>query len=115
MEAVKRKAFVELIQIRGRFPSGGQISLTGVDPFYAMPFRIGVVCAALGGSGLAANDLWALKSGHRQKVSVNARSAAASLLPANGLNDKMTLPGSRAPLGPFLTKDRGLLLPHFEF
>src|SRR6516225_10312105 len=44
------------------------------------PFRIGVAgAAALAATGLAASDLWELRTGRRQDVAVDLRQAAASL------------------------------------
>jgi crotonobetainyl-CoA:carnitine CoA-transferase CaiB-like acyl-CoA transferase len=52
----------------------------GVDPILPTPFKIGETsAAALGAIGLAAADLWQLRTGHGQQVSVNARRATASL------------------------------------
>ena len=52
----------------------------GADPVLPTPFRIGTAAAAaLGAVGLAATDLWELRSGRRQAISVDLRRAAASL------------------------------------
>lgn len=52
----------------------------GSDPILPTPFRIGEASAApLAAVGLAAADLWELRTGRRQEVAVNARQAAASL------------------------------------
>jgi crotonobetainyl-CoA:carnitine CoA-transferase CaiB-like acyl-CoA transferase len=52
----------------------------GADPVLPTPFRIGeTAAAALAATGLAAADLWELKSGRRQAVAVDLRQAAASL------------------------------------
>src|SRR6185295_3945231 len=50
------------------------------DPILPTPFRIGETsAAALGAVGLAASDLWELRTGRSQKVAVDTRQATASL------------------------------------
>ena len=52
----------------------------GTDPVLPTPFRIGVAGAAtLAATGLAAADLWEIRSGRRQDVAVDLRRATASL------------------------------------
>ncbi len=52
----------------------------GDDPVLPTPFRIGAAgAAALAATGLAAADLWELRSGRRQEVAVDLRQAVASL------------------------------------
>ena len=52
----------------------------GLDPVLPTPFRIGAAGAAtIAAQGLAAAELWELRSGRRQKVAVDLRQAAASL------------------------------------
>jgi crotonobetainyl-CoA:carnitine CoA-transferase CaiB-like acyl-CoA transferase len=52
----------------------------GSDPVLPTPFRIGVAGAAtLAATGLAAADLWQMRSGRDQQVTVDLRQAAASL------------------------------------
>jgi crotonobetainyl-CoA:carnitine CoA-transferase CaiB-like acyl-CoA transferase len=81
MRAVEQtNAFAELMAIRsGEVPAAGEVSITGADPFYRTPFRIGeTMAAALVARGVAANDLWELRTGHRQTISVDVRAAAAT-------------------------------------
>jgi crotonobetainyl-CoA:carnitine CoA-transferase CaiB-like acyl-CoA transferase len=50
------------------------------DPILRTPFRIGEAStAALAATGLAAANLWELRSGRRQEIAVDTRQAAASL------------------------------------
>ena len=58
-----------------------QVEITGgADPVLPTPFRIGAAgAAALAATGLAAADLWELRTGRRQDVSVDLRQAVASL------------------------------------
>src|SRR5215813_3088917 len=52
----------------------------GADPVLPTPFRIGAAGAAtLAATGLAAADLWELRTGRRQAVAVDLRQAVASL------------------------------------
>ncbi len=52
----------------------------GTDPILPTPFRIGETSsAALAAVGLAISDLWELRTGRRQEVSVDTRQATASL------------------------------------
>ena len=57
------------------------VSFTGgADPVLPTPFRIGMAgSATIAASGLAAAELWALRSGRRQSVAVNLRQSAACL------------------------------------
>jgi crotonobetainyl-CoA:carnitine CoA-transferase CaiB-like acyl-CoA transferase len=58
-----------------------EVEITGgADPILPTPFRIAPPgAAALAATGLAAADLWELRSGRRQEVSVDLRQAVASL------------------------------------
>ncbi len=58
-----------------------QVEITGgADPVLPTSFRIGAAgAAALAATGLAAADLWELRGGRRQDVSVDLRQAVASL------------------------------------
>lgn len=52
----------------------------GLDPILPTPFRIGTAGAAtVAATGLAAADLWELRTGRRQQVAVDVRQATASL------------------------------------
>ncbi len=60
---------------------GRAVEITGgADPVLPTPFRIGAAgAAALAATGLAAADLWELRTGRRQDVAVDLRQAVASL------------------------------------
>ncbi len=52
----------------------------GTDPVLPTPFRVGTAGAAsLAATGLAAAELWQMRTGRRQQVAVDLRQAAASL------------------------------------
>src|SRR5437016_2466466 len=57
------------------------VEVTGdADPILPTPFRIGETsAAALAAVGLAASDLWELRTGRRQEVAADTRQATASL------------------------------------
>jgi crotonobetainyl-CoA:carnitine CoA-transferase CaiB-like acyl-CoA transferase len=61
-------------------PLSGEVSISGRDPIWAARYPIGesaaVVLAAI---GVAANDLWELRTGRRQRIRLDVRRAAASL------------------------------------
>jgi crotonobetainyl-CoA:carnitine CoA-transferase CaiB-like acyl-CoA transferase len=74
--------------LRSILPAGGRpveqartVEITGgLDPVLPTPFKIGeCAAAALAATGLAAADLWELRTGRRQSVAVDLRQATASL------------------------------------
>src|SRR6516165_7174015 len=70
-----RRAFAELAP-----PTADQVAITGTDPVFSTRFKIGETCAAvLAGVGVAVADLWELRTGRRQKVSIDVRHAATGL------------------------------------
>ena len=74
-------ALNELIALAGLpQPAAGQVRIEGNDPVLPTRYRIGAAgAAALAATGLAADDLWTLRGGRRQQVSVDVRAAVASL------------------------------------
>jgi crotonobetainyl-CoA:carnitine CoA-transferase CaiB-like acyl-CoA transferase len=79
---MSQAALSTLLPLAGWAPERGQdVDFThGIDPILRTPFRVGEAgAAALGAVGLAAADLWALRTGHQQRVEINTRQAAASL------------------------------------
>jgi crotonobetainyl-CoA:carnitine CoA-transferase CaiB-like acyl-CoA transferase len=119
-------AFDEVMAIRGRgVPAAGEVDIAGQDPVVSTRFRIGEVCAAvLGGVGVAASDIWELKTGRRQQAAINVRHAAAGLRSTNYLQrpgpDGAYKPvvsesheAMRRITQPWPTKDGRFVLPHF--
>jgi hypothetical protein len=119
-------AFEEVMAIRGNgLPRDGEVDITGADPVFSTSFKIGETCATvLAGVGVAASDIWALKTGRRQNAGIDARHAAAALRSANYLQR----PGPAGAFGPLVnehqaamhkitqpwpTKDGRWFLPHF--
>ena len=74
-------SFKEVMDIRGgELPSENDVKITGHDPVYSTPFKISETCASvLAGIGVAAADIWEIKTGKRQTISVDTRHAAATL------------------------------------
>ena len=119
-------AFEEVMAIRGMgMPAPGEATITGADPVYSTPFKIGETCAAvLAGVGVAASDLWELKTGRRQSVEIDARRAAAALRSstymqrpdASGAFQNVVNANHEAMIQitqPWPTKDGRWFLPHF--
>jgi crotonobetainyl-CoA:carnitine CoA-transferase CaiB-like acyl-CoA transferase len=121
-------AFDELMAIRAlNAPVEGEVTITGADPFYKTPFRIGETAASvLAATGVAANDLWALRGGQRQNVSVAVREAAATLRVVDytmkrgddGTYSRMQMSDSMRHMmtitQPWPTADGRYVLPHFN-
>lgn len=73
-------AIQELLSLRGLVDPTEELLLSGADPFYKTPLKVGEsVAAALAMVGIAANDLWELRQKERQQLSIDVRHAAASL------------------------------------
>ena len=119
-------AFKEVMEIRGEgLPVDGEVEITGADPVLSTRFKIGEVCASvLAGIGVAVSDIWALKTGRRQKAAIDVRRAAATLRSTR----YMQRPGTDGAFElvvnkkheamikitqPWPTKDGRWFLPHF--
>ncbi|MFT8675458.1 MAG: CoA transferase [Acetobacter sp.] len=74
-------AFTELMAIRGlTAPAPGEVTLQGQDPIFETPYRVGETMAQIfAACGVAANDLWAIRSGRRQSVGISVSAAAATV------------------------------------
>jgi len=74
-------AIVRAVELAGlRMPPGWDYEVAGADPVLRSPHHLGegaAVARLL--SGLAAAELWRLRTGRRQRVAVDVRHAAASL------------------------------------
>ncbi len=119
-------AFSELMAIRGG-AAPAEVSITGADPFFRTPFRIGeTVACVLAASGVAASDLWEHRTGRRQQVEIAVPEAAASLHVVNytmqrgedGAYQSMPTSDSMVHMAsitqPWPTADGRWLLPHFN-
>lgn len=119
-------AFSEILAIRALSPpAADEVDIVGADPVLATPFKIGECCASvLAGVGVAVSDIWEMKTGRRQKVSIDISRAAAALKSARYL-EQATPDGTFASVvnkareatakmtDPWPTKDGRHFLPHF--
>ena len=90
----------------------------GTDPVLPTPFRVGVAGAAtLAATGLAAADLWELRTGRQQKVSVDLRQATASLRSGHymKLGDGELSAGRNSIMGVYPSKDGRWSYLHCNF
>ncbi|MDX2156668.1 MAG: CoA transferase [Hyphomicrobiaceae bacterium] len=118
--------FEEVMAVRGRgMPQAGEVMITGADPVLSSRFRIGDTCAAvLGGVGVAVNDIWEMRAGRRQAVTIDVRHAAAGLRSTSYLQ-RPDAAGVFRPVvsesheamrritQPWPTRDGRFVLPHF--
>ena len=89
MDLKANTAFMELMDIRGSHPEEHEVTITGADPFFASPFKIGETLAgALAARAVAANDLWELRTGRRQKIEVDVNAAAATALGGGSMTQR---------------------------
>ena len=75
------ESLVKLVRLAG-LPAAAadSVEITGADPVFPTRYRLVTPGAAvMAAAGLAAAELWRLKSGRTQRVSVDARAAAAAL------------------------------------
>lgn len=125
----KISAFDELMGIRaGQQLAPNEVSFTGDDPLFVSPFRIGRTLAhALAARSVAANDLWQLKTGRRQSISIDAKAAAATALGGEDMTLVRDHSGQYRPAPisedvehmvaltqPWLTADDRWFVPHFN-
>ena len=90
----------------------------GSDPILPTPFRIGVAGAAtLAATGLAAAQLWEMRTGRRQQVAVDLRQAPASLRSGHymSLGDGTVSTARNPIMGVYPTKDGRWSYIHANF
>lgn len=87
----------------------GEAEITGTDPVLPTRFPIGLAAAAaLAAGGIAASRLWELRTGRHQRVRVDVRAAAASLLSFAFLRAEREIPlrdTSRATVALYPARD----------
>ncbi len=120
-------AFSELMSIRAGTPlDKDEVRVTGSDTLFNTPFKVGETAAALlAARGVAANDLWQLRTGRRQKISIDMRAAAATSLAGSDMTQQRCADGFYRPIAvseamkhmvaltqPWQTADGRWLLPH---
>ncbi len=119
-------ALDEVLAVRGMTPPpADEITIAGADPILDTRFMIaGNLAAVQAGIGVAVSDLWELKTGRRQRATVDVRHAAAGIRSAyrlqrpdaNGafkdvVNSEHD--ATRTIAQPWPTKDGRWFLPHF--
>ena len=79
------EALNEIWQMTGSDASAlDNIKLTGEDPVLSSIFRVGTAASAtIGAASLAAAEIWRLRTGNRQEVSLNCRDAAIAFCSEN--------------------------------
>jgi hypothetical protein len=112
--------------VRGRgMPERGEVTIVGSDPVLATRFKVAETCsAAVAAVGVAVSDIWELKTGRRQKVTIDARLTAAGLRSSgyiqrpgpdgvfrNVVNEEHE--AMRRITQPWPTRDGRWFLPHF--
>ncbi len=114
--------------IRGGQLARDEVTISGSDPLFVSPFRIGATLAgALAARAVAANDLWELRTGRRQSIDVDVRAAAATALGGEDMTLVRDATGEYrpAPLSPdvehmvsltqpWQTADNRWFVPHFN-
>ena len=119
-------ALDEVLAVRGRAaPAADEITITGADPILDTRFKIaGNLAAVQAGIGVAVSDLWELKTGRRQRATVDVRHAAAGIRSAYRLQRpdasgvfkdvvNSEHDATRTIAQPWPTKDGRWFLPHF--
>ena len=93
------------------------VDISGADPVLPTRYLLGTAgAAALGALGLAVARLWELRTGRRQRVSVDLRAAAVSLRSARYLRiDGKPLPPPWDPLSGFYPVHDGWISIHCNF
>jgi crotonobetainyl-CoA:carnitine CoA-transferase CaiB-like acyl-CoA transferase len=124
----KASALDELLAIRdGDIAIRKEVTMAGHDPFYPTPFRVGESAgAALAAVGVAASDIWLMRTGRRQHVHVDVREAAATLRTVDytrapnhkGEYEHVAIPQAMSHMltvtQPWRTADGRWFLPHFN-
>ena len=96
-----------------------EVEITGpADPILPTPFRLAETSTAtLAAVGLAASDLWALRTGRPQKVSIDTRQATASLRSGHYLkiDGAAVSPAPNAVMGMYPAKNGRWSYVHANF
>ena len=122
-----KASFEEIMGVRGLgMPRDGEVTITGHDPVFPNPFRIGEATAnAIAAVGVAVTDIHEMKTGRRQNVAIDVRKAAATCIgskllrrpePSGGWSYFSTkeMNHMRTLTHPWLCKDGRWFMPHFN-
>ena len=119
-DALANDALKRILPVAG-WPSEMATDVTftgGPDPVVPTPFRVGAAGAAtVAAAGLAAAELWALRTGRRQQVAVDLRQATASLRSGTymKLGDGALAHGRHGIMGFYPSKDGRWSYLHCNF
>ena len=93
-------AFSELMKIRAGKPiSADELNIIKGTPLFKTPFLVNeTVTDVLAARAIAANDLWELRTGHRQKISIDQEVAAATCLGGTDATLKKNADGTYEPI-----------------
>jgi crotonobetainyl-CoA:carnitine CoA-transferase CaiB-like acyl-CoA transferase len=96
----------------------GNVRLVGDDPTFPTPYRIGAAgSAAIAATGIAAAQLWKMRTGRAQHVEVSVRAATAALRSARYM--KLDGPAQPDPIDPltgfYLARDGRWVFLHCNF
>ncbi len=113
-------ALDELLAIAGRAPQeDDEVVIEGADPVLPTAYRIGEAgAAAIAATGVAVSDLWKLRTGRRQRVTVGVRAAAAAMRSARYLRvlDREAGSGPANPItGHYAARDGRWIYLHCNF
>ena len=118
----------ELMSIRGRDVDEGEVAILPSAPLFKTPFKVKEVTSQiLAAKAVAANDLWELRTGSRQKISVEEKAASAVNLQGTGQTMRKNEKGEYEPIPnapefahmvsktqPWECADGRWYLPHFN-
>ena len=111
-------ALQEILDTVGLSDTHTDISITGDEPVLPTAFRLATAgAAAIAATGVAASELWALRTGRRQSVSVSLRDAAAAIRSDRYLRiDGLEPPSAWASISGFYrTRDSRWIQLHCNF
>ena len=70
----------QILVAAGSAPAKGAVTFAGADPVFPLPLRVGEAgAAAIAATGIAAAELWRLRTGRTQRVQVDVDAAAAAM------------------------------------
>jgi crotonobetainyl-CoA:carnitine CoA-transferase CaiB-like acyl-CoA transferase len=97
---------------------GKRVSISGKEPMFASRFKLATAAAAaIAATGVAASDLWELRTGRRQAVSLSLRASAVAIKSDRHLriNDQTPPSGWSDISGFYMTRDYRWIQLHCNF
>ena len=94
-------AFDELMKIRNKDIDLNEIEIIKSKPLFKTPFKMGEVTAEIcAAKAIAANDIWEMRTGRRQHISIEEKYASALSLQGTGQTRKKDENGNYQPIPP---------------